>query len=285
MKNYHNNSNITLFTTFIDIFVEYAKNDSDIRAIGLGGSVLRGEADRWSDVDIFPFVSHVPSTGKAEDYVTKWANRLGDPIAIVSRGGSKDGYGIGIQVVFEPLVKVDFNLNDSLCLQSHPAWRKRQVLLDKDGYFTTFIHQQVDFWTDQILAERLEKNLRVLQNAFWIEYTKAYKCILTNQIWSATLYISRLRDFILYAVRWHYGVATMDHNSFKSVETLLEDTELSKELLDTHPRCTAQSATLSLYKCVEIFEKHLAEPFIIQCKLRKAVLASMPLETLINHKS
>jgi hypothetical protein len=268
---------MTSHIKILNAFIAYATSDADIRALAIGGSIVRGEANQWADIDMFPILTDMPSSSMASSLVDKWTKYLEEPIAICNRGGSKDGFGLGIQAVFAPFVKVDFNFNGFNNLCDHPVWKSREIIFDKDGLFSAFLKRQKEYWSEAEIAACIPEHLNSLQHAFWIEYTKAYKCLLNGNIWYSIVYINRLRDFIFSAFRIYHNKPALTFHPFKSIEEQLENIAVTSELWQTLPTYSLENVALTLYRCVNIFEKYTDH----SSRLRDVVLQEMPVETLL----
>jgi hypothetical protein len=264
----------------IRAFVNFAERDKSIRAVGVGGSFARGDADRWSDVDLYPIIEHMLSVPDILLQVEEWSRSMGDSITSCNRG-YKFAFGLVIQVVFPPLVKIDFNINDLNSLQSNQMWRNRRALLDKEGHFNDFLANQRSYWTDAEVKSDLKKQLPQLQKMFWIEYAKAYKCVQKKDLWSAVFYLQRLREILFSTIRAYHEIPSLNPDRpYKGAEIQMGDIVKTEDLFQTLPSYSLGGISSALLSCVRAFDRYPCES-TEACQLKEATLQIIPPQSLV----
>jgi aminoglycoside 6-adenylyltransferase len=192
---------------WIERFFDWAKSRADVRAVVLVGSSSRRDhpADEWSDFDILL----IASTPQPYLDSTEWLASFGKPLFnIVER--TTTGEIWVRRVLYESGLDVDFIVLPPLAVhQNFPGLpvvieilqRGRQVLIDKDGLFTT--------WPDAITARPViqppspQVFLEVVSD-FWFHTVWTAKKLRRGELWVATMcnnvYLKRI---LLQMMEWY----------------------------------------------------------------------------------
>lgn len=261
----------------IQKFVRSASHLDWIRSLGIGGSFAYNKSDKFSDIDFYPILPEDFTAKNGVELVKEWINETANCLILIQRE-TKDSFGQVIQAVFEPLIKIDFNLNKLSNLESAPIWRTRRILLDKDGKFSLFIQQEIENWNTDNITYQFQLQEKRLGIVFWIEYVKAYKCIHRNNLWSATFYLNRLREILFLSIRLRTGILPINPNRpFKSFEEKLSDLYLLEELQSTLPSYSKEQIINSLNNICELYQTNTSciEPEYLS--LRDRTLNTYPI--------
>lgn len=194
--------------------VESCSADDRIAAIFLGGSLARGEADEYSDVDLCVIV--------ADDAYTEivsgreaFVRRLGEPLFLEDFGHDEMAFAIladGTELEFN-----FFRVSDLLAIRSGP----HRVLLDKEGILAgaQFPPSGLDH------AAQVEELRRIL---FWFWHDLAHftTAIGREKLWWAAGQLEQLRSYCVNLARIGQDVQTEDEPYWKL------DDEISTDPLD-----------------------------------------------------
>jgi aminoglycoside 6-adenylyltransferase len=192
---------------WIDRFLDWAKPQSDIRAVVLVGSNSRSDhpADEWSDIDILL----IASTPQPYLDSTEWLASFGKLLFNIVERTSTGEIWVR-RVLFESGLDVDFIvLSPQIVRLNFPGipvvieilQRGRQVLIDKDGLF--------NFWSDEITSRSViqppsrDVFLEVV-NDFWFHTVWTAKKLRRGELWVATtcnnVYMKRI---LLQMMEWY----------------------------------------------------------------------------------
>lgn len=268
--------------SLIKSFIEYSKKNKNIKAVGIGGSFACNEADRWSDIDLYPLISQNLQISKANFIIEDWAFKNKKFISSCERG-FKNGFGFVVQCIFYPLIKIDLNINNVKSLTQHQLWKNRRILFDKDGLFESFLSQQKTLWDIKQIKKDYENSYIRFQDMFWIEYIKAYKCVQRKSYWSSIFYIDRLREILFHFIRLYYNIYSDNPDRpFKSMEKQFNNSLNNKELNKTLPTYSKQSISNCLFHIVQLFEEFIDNKKKQNCLLRKVVLDNQSPQSLLD---
>lgn len=192
---------------WINRFLDWAKPQSDVRAVVLVGSNSRSDhpADEWSDIDILLIASDPQLYLDSID----WYALFGKPLFNIAEKTSTGEIWVR-RVLFENGLDVDFIVLSPISVRQNfpdiPAvieilQRGRQVLVDKDGLFSS--------WSEDVLSEPVmhtptsEEFLEVVHD-FWFHTVWTAKKLRRGELWVATtcnnVYMKRL---LLRMMEWH----------------------------------------------------------------------------------
>lgn len=185
-------------------FSDACSSDQRVVAAFVGGSIARGEADQYSDVDLC-----VVTTDEAADDV--FADRaaivaqLGTPLFLEEWGDEApeifvilaDGTDVEVFFVAESRIKE---------MQVGPILR----LLDRIGLLTN-----LDLPMRAPLSEELAVELRQVLAWFWHDVSHLIKALGRGQLWWAAGEVEALRGYCLNLFRIEQGVEAGDEPYFK----------------------------------------------------------------------
>ena len=192
---------------WIDRFLDWAKSQADVRAVVLVGSNSRRDhpADEWSDIDIILIASapqpYLDSTG--------WLVSFGVPLfSIVERTSTGETWVR--RVLFEDGLDADFIVLSPLNVrQNFPGipvvieilQRGRQVLMDKDGLFSSW---SAEASSRLVIQPPSPQEFLEVVNDFWFHTVWTAKKLKRGELWVATtcnnVYMKRL---LLQMMEWH----------------------------------------------------------------------------------
>jgi len=192
---------------WIDRFIDWAKLQSDVRAIVLVGSNSRRDhpADEWSDIDIILIASTPKPYLDSIDWLASFGKLL---FSIVERTATGEAWVR--RVLFESGLDADFIVLSPLSVrQNFPGipviieilQRGRQVLMDKDGLFSS--------WPDEVSSRFVirppsPQEFMEVVNDFWFHTVWTAKKLRRGELWVATTcnngYMKRL---LLQMMEWH----------------------------------------------------------------------------------
>ena len=171
----------------------FARFRDDIRALGLvvGGSLARGGADFYSDVDLYVVVRD----GAFEDVFAErnsTAEAVGSPLFDFAvdpvEGGSTDHI-----VLYEGPVKFDFMYLRESYLGPHPKWDGCVVLKDTDGRLGAVVARSEALGPPRPSAEDLWE----LNQKFWTWCWYAFGKIERGELWEALDGLHNIRGLVL----------------------------------------------------------------------------------------
>ncbi|MBB5852968.1 aminoglycoside 6-adenylyltransferase [Amycolatopsis umgeniensis] len=192
---------MTRVDDLLDTVLAIAREDdfSEIDAISIGGSLGRGEADKYSDIDLFVLVAvsdlHSYATNRLAIFIARlgaYAIRRG-PVCVAN-------FGYSCTVVFFDLTVCQLNFNNYLTVSPSPAWStSHRVLLDRSGYLTELIRKSTDIQCDP-LDDYVEA-----YRYFWIRMLFAARSLRREELWRALRYVAEMRVPMLTILRMQQG--------------------------------------------------------------------------------
>jgi predicted nucleotidyltransferase len=220
----------------------------DIRALGLvvGGSLARGGADFYSDVDLYVVVRD----GAFEDVLAErdsTAEAVGstffgfvvDPVA----GGSTDHI-----VLYDGPVKFDFMYLRESDLGPHPRWDGCVVLKDTDGRLGAVVARSEALGPSRPSAEGLLE----LNQKFWTWCWYAFGKIERGELWEALDGLHSIRSLALVPLLdWS---AERRHEGYRRLERKTNQEQTSR-LLATVAPMKASALHAALRAEVELFRE------------------------------
>jgi predicted nucleotidyltransferase len=226
----------------------FARFRDDARAVGLvvGGSLARGGADFFSDVDLYVVVLD----GAFEDVFAErncTAEAVGSPLFGFAvdpvEGGSTDYI-----VLYEGPVKFDFMYLRESDLGSHPRWDGCVVLKDTDGRLGTVVARSEAIGPPRPSAGDLsELNLK-----FWTLCWYAFGKIERGELWEALDSLHSIRTLALVPLLdWN---AERSHEGYRRLERKMNQ-ERASRLAATVAPMRARALHAALRAEVELFRE------------------------------
>jgi predicted nucleotidyltransferase len=226
----------------------FARFRNDTRVLGLvvGGSLARGGADFYSDVDLYVVVRD----GTFEDVFAgrnSAAEAVGsplfgfdvDPVA----GGSTDHV-----VLYEGPVKFDFMYLRESDLGPHPRWDGCVVLKDTDGRLRAVLARSEALGPPRASAEDLSE----LNQKFWTLCWYAFGKIERGELWEALDGLHSIRTLALVSLLdW---IAGRPHEGYRRLEQKTNREQASR-LLATVAPMRAGALHAALRAEVELFRE------------------------------
>jgi predicted nucleotidyltransferase len=204
----------------------FARFRDDIRAVGLvvGGSLARGGADFYSDVDLYVVVRD----GDFEDVFAErnsTAEAVGSPLFGFAvdpvAGGSTDHI-----VLYDGPVKFDFMYLRESDLGPHPRWDGCVVLKDADGRLGAVVARSEALGPPRPSAE----DLSGLNQKFWTLCWYAFGKIERGELWEALDGLHSIRSLALVplldwaAERRHEGYRRLERKTNREQASRLSAT-------------------------------------------------------------
>jgi predicted nucleotidyltransferase len=226
----------------------FARFRDDTRAVGLvlSGSLAKGGADFYSDVDLYVMVRD----GAFEDVLaerTATAEALGSPLFGFAvdpvAGGSTDHI-----VLYEGPVKFDFMYLRESDLGPHPRWDGCVVLKDTDGRLGTVVARSEALGPPRPSAEVLWE----LNQKFWTLSWYAFGKIERGELWEALDGLHSIRSLALVPLLdW---IAERRHEGYRRLEPKTNQKQTSRLSATVAPmRASALHAALRAE--VELFRE------------------------------
>jgi predicted nucleotidyltransferase len=210
----------------IEQLVESCVADDRVAALFLGGSLARGEADEYSDIDLCVIV-------RDEAYADVIAGRdafvraVGEPLFLEDFG--HDHMAFAILTGGTELELNFFRAHDLAAIRPGP----HRVLLDKDGILTG-----VTFASPESDREAQLEQLRQILFWFWHDVGHFTAAIGRGQLWWAAGQLEQLRACCVTLVRIEQGGPAEDEAYWKL------DLEIA-----TEPRCVALDVRADGTRC------------------------------------
>lgn len=220
----------------------------DIRAVGLvvGGSLAKGGADIYSDVDLYVVVwdgafeeVFAERNSTAESVSSPLFAFAVDPVP----GGSTDHI-----VLYEGSAKFDFMYLRESDLGPHPRWDGCVVLKDTDGCVGAVVARSEALRPPRPSAEGLWE----LNQKFWTLYWYAFGKIERGELWEALDGLHSIRSLTLVPLLdWN---AERPHKGYRRLERNTNQEQASR-LLATLAPIRAQALHAALRAEVELFRQ------------------------------
>ena len=220
----------------------FARFRDDTRALGLvvGGSLARGGADFYSDVDLYVVVRD----GAFEDVVAErnsTSQAVGSPLFAFDvdpvPGGSTDHI-----VLYEGPVKFDFMYLRESDLGPHPRWDGCVVLKDTDGRLGAVVASSEALGPPRPSAEDLSE----LNQKFWIWCWYAFGKIERGELWEALDGLHSIRTLALVplldwsAERPHEGYRRLERKTNREQASRLSATVAPMQAVALHAALRAE---------------------------------------------
>ena len=194
--------------------VEVCSADDRIAAVFLGGSVARGEADAYSDIDL----CFIVADGAYPDVISgreAFVRQIGDPLFVEDFGNEHMAFailadGTDLELHF-------FRAGDLRSITSGP----HRVLLDEDGILTG-----IEFPVPEVDPATQVGSLRQILFWFWHDLAHFTAAIGRDQLWWAAGQLEQLRHYCVNLVRIDQGGAPEGEPYWKL------DAEISTKPLD-----------------------------------------------------
>jgi len=174
----------------IDIMTTVLAGWPDVRAVGLGGSLSRGPAPAFTDVDLFILIREKTlrsvQTQLHAAVIERW------PVVAYVNRGAVDSMGHMQQFVFDDLTMLDTALLAAEESERFEFQRRTKVLFERDGAMSDILRTAGDF------ADIDEKQrLALLQHhheLFCVFAVVLAKSIRKRERWLAVHHLDRLRN-------------------------------------------------------------------------------------------
>jgi len=220
----------------------FARFRDDTRALGLvvGGSLARGGADFYSDVDLYVVVRD----GAFEDVVAErnsTSQAVGSPLFAFDvdpvPGGSTDHI-----VLYEGPVKFDFMYLRESDLGTHPRWDGCAVLKDTDGRVGAVVARSEALGPPRPSAEGLSE----LNQKFWTLCWYAFGKIERGELWEALDGLHSIRTLALVSLldwsaeRPHEGYRRLERKTNREQASRLSATVAPMQAVALHAALRAE---------------------------------------------
>ena len=212
----------------------------------MGGSLARGRADFYSDVDLYVVVRN----GAFEEVFAERApiaEAVGSPLFAFDvdpvPGGSTDHI-----VLYEGPVKFDFMYLRDSDLEPHPKWVGCAVLKDTDGRVGTVVARSEALGPPRLSAEDLSE----LNQRFWTWCWYLFGKIERGELWEALNGLHSIRTLALVPLLdW---TTESRHEGYRRLERKTNQEHASR-LLATVAPMRAQALHAALRAEVELFRE------------------------------
>lgn len=228
--------------------VRFAKEHQNVEALGLGGSWGMKREDNFADLDLFFLVDEGATKSFIED-IQNFASNLSS-IIIESISPGSTGFGIMLyQVMYDDIV-CDIFIDTRNSLKPHPLRKNSCILVDKTGYYTSFI---ASVKSDDL---RFDVNTEFDQvvRQFWFDSEKTYRAIRRNHMWNALYYLNRLRIAMFRMIRLSSNKIFIPDKPFKYFEIEFS-AAITKDLEQSLAIYTPQSIQAAYQFTIQKFRK------------------------------
>lgn len=179
----------------LDRVLAWATSEVNIRVVVLAGSFARGDADRYSDLDIALYVADPVALLEHDD----WYRQFGRVLVVEAL--ANQGWN-PTRLVYYAGGKIDFTiLSVSLLPRDHPSDRPVSVLLDKDGVTDGLPPMQRAPMQPPAEAEFLE-----CVNWFYAAVIMWAKYVARNDPWAAKVRDWESKGHVLRMLEWDHRV-------------------------------------------------------------------------------
>jgi len=187
----------------LDRIVRAAGLNEEISGAALGGSLVRGAGDAYSDIDLFVLLREAAATD-AIPAVVKWAAGLQGVEITLDRGVGPEGHDLlkGVDVTG---IVLDFHVLTRERLQPVFRWRNRTAIFDRDGILTHFLAEQRSRWTDEAYRSAVSDDLPSRVTDFWLRYAKAYSYVMRKRLFLASRSLWNMTSLVAGVIRWKTG--------------------------------------------------------------------------------
>jgi len=168
------------------------RDDTRVVGLALGGSLARGGADFYSDVDLYVVLGE----GAFEDVLAErdsTAEAVGSPLLGFAVDPARAGGTADHIVLYEGPVKFDFMYLEESDLGPHPRWDGCVVLKDTDGRLGAVVARSEALAPPRPSAEDLSE----LNQKFWTLCWYAFGKIERGELWEALDGLHSIRGLVL----------------------------------------------------------------------------------------
>lgn len=167
--------------------VEYFERDERVTALVLSGSLASGEADRWSDVDLYIVADeHFDAVFSERQHA---AAGVGEPMAqftVLGRPGQSSDH----IVLYSDLVKLDLMYYRASELEPHRRWANALVLKDVWGALSKVKERS----RRVAVAPLSDDELLRLDQQFWVWTWYTFGKIMRGEHWEALNALHEIRS-------------------------------------------------------------------------------------------
>lgn len=160
----------------------------EIEALMIGGSVGRGDTDRYSDIDLFLLVDNDALQRFLATRLKEFAGQLGE--IVLFRGPIfVEGFGHSFTILFRSQLLCQFNVNSHNTLIPNPMNNQEFLMIyDRTGYYTDFLQSEEPVEVDE--REIFDRSF----SFFWLRALSTRKEIERNNLWLAIRHLADLRN-------------------------------------------------------------------------------------------
>jgi predicted nucleotidyltransferase len=224
-------------------FADACSSDDRVMAAFVGGSIARGEADQYSDIDLCVVTTDAAADDVFEDRQT-FVARLGTPL-FLEDWGSEDlevfvilSDGTDVELFFVPESRIHE-------MQVGPIL----AVVDRTGLLTNL---EVPIQAPR--SEDLARELRRLLAWFWHDVSHFLKALGRGQLWWAAGEVEALRTYCVNLVRIEQGLEASEEPYFKiDAET---STAALESLRSTYVAVSADALGQAAFELVAFFGGH-----------------------------
>jgi hypothetical protein len=159
--------------------VDYFSGDDRVIGLLLGGSIVQGTMDEYSDIDLDVIV-------REEDFdavfseCERTSEAIGHPLARFIADHLRFGADMYI-VLYEGPVKLDLDYRRKSDLEPSWRWKDRRVLKDTDGFLAEIVSKSRTLEPPSLPTERILN----LDEKFWTWCWYVFGKIMRGELWEA----------------------------------------------------------------------------------------------------
>lgn len=157
-----------------------------IEAFGVGGSIGRGQDDRFSDIDFFLLCP----TDKFFDFLTHFTSDIRHLAPVISYSGLvlNPGFGFAHSYILANGVSVEYNINCRDSLDMNPMRQATRVIYDSTGFFTRFVTE-----ASENAHACMERSIARALHDYLARLLKLRKAAYRNELLPLAYHIVKLR--------------------------------------------------------------------------------------------
>jgi hypothetical protein len=224
--------------------IDYFAADNRVLGLFVGGSIVSGTMDEYSDIDVDVIV-------RDDDFESVFSER-GRAVEAIGRPLARfiaDHLPIRVDmfiVLYEGPVKLDLDYIRASVLEPNWRWSRRHILKDTDGFLADIVSRSEGMTRPSLDVERIQN----LDEKFWTWCWYVFGKIQRGELWEALDGIHGIRTLAI--LPFFYSAEDLYNEGYRRLEGKIPP-DLLESFEDTIPQMTETSLHAALQSLISLY--------------------------------